>query len=259
MTSQIADTRQRVDGWVARGRTLEEPRPGSDLADDDKTWPFLRASEIARLALVAASDHLQLVGESVDRKRLYASALHTPLRGALVGGATAVWVVAPDDAHERRQRALRIATEWYQHKADYDGMLLPVCPPELRHRLTDEIGHSIKRGAECRLLWQSTDTLTATERPKDTKVIHWVADTLYPGEPAKALRVKAQWADMSGGTHAVGWQLLFHRTAPMTPTPDGLRKATVVNEIEHLLEPYLVAYSVVRRGWLLFDQRCSKP
>lgn len=259
VTQQILDTRQRVDAWVSRGRLVEDPQPGSELAEDNKTWPVLGAAEVTRRALLAATEHLQLVGETVERRRLYASALHTPLRGALLGAATAVWVVGPDDATERRQRALRVATEFYRRMAQRDSMLMSVCPADQRHLLNEQIEHSTMRESECRQLWGPTATLSAKERPEDTNVIHRVADTLFADDTGKSASIKVQWAELSGDAHALGWQLLARRTAPMTRHPSGLRSTAVLSQIEHLGEPYLAAYAVLQRGWSFFDQRCTGP
>lgn len=254
----ILETRPPVDGWVYRGRTIEPPQPGSELADDDKLWPWLPTSELARLALVAASEHLQLVGECVERRRLYVTALHTALRAALLGAASAVWLLGPTDSQERRQRGLRSASEWYRRKAQADERRLETCPPDQRAQLSLQVQYSHDRCRESKSLWTATDTLNARESPKDTQIIEWVARSMFAKDQNKQTSLRVHWAEMSGDAHALGWQLLSRRTAPMTRTDIRLHETAVRSEISHLAEPYMAAFTVLRSGWSLFDQRSSE-
>ena len=125
--------------------------------------------------------------------------------------------------------------------------------------LREQIDHSKTRQAECHGLWARTGTLTEKEKPEDTKIINWVADALYGSEPDTSVSIRVQWAEMSGDAHALGWQLLSRRTTPMTRTRSGLHETAVLSDLRHVAEPYLAAYSVLRRGWSYFDQRCTEP
>jgi hypothetical protein len=256
--TMILDARPAVDGWVSRGRAVEIPQPGSELSEDDTLWRWLPMSELARVALVAASEHLQLVGECVERRRLYVTASHTALRAALLGAASAVWLLGPTDSQERRQRGLRSASEWYRRKAQADEILLDSCPPDQRAQLSLQIEHSQDRCRESRSLWMATDTLTARESPNATKVIDWVAGSLFAEDQNKQTNLRLHWAALSGDAHALGWQLLSRRTAPMTRTDTRLHETAVRSEIDHVADPYMAAFTVSRRGWSLFDQRCSE-
>ena len=248
-----------MDGWVTRARSPEAPQRGANLAADDTVWPARRVSETARLALVASSEHLQLACQVVDGPRGYATALHTVLRGALLGAATAVWIVGPDDAQERQQRALRLAAEWYRRIGQYGEISRPHCPPQDLSNLDDQIQHSRAQQDKVRILWKATPTITAREKPKDTKVIDWIADFLFHTDASKATSVRRQWAELSGDAHALGWQLVTRRTAPMTREPGGFRLTATEGSIEQIAEPYLAAFDVLKRGWSLFDRRCTGP
>lgn len=171
--TMILDTCPVVDAWVYRGRKVETPQRGSELSDDDKAWPWLPTSELARLALMAASEHLQLVGECAECRRLYVTASHTPLRAALLAASSAVWLLGPSDGQERRQRGLRSASGWYRRKAQADELLLGSISRHQRAQLSLQIQHARDRSRESRALWTATDSLTAAEIPADTKVIEW--------------------------------------------------------------------------------------
>jgi hypothetical protein len=255
--TMILQTRPTVDGWVFRGRTVEVPEPESELADDDRTWPWRPTSEVARIALLAASEHLQLVGECVERRRLFVGAAHTALRGALLGAAHAVWTLAPQSAKERQQRGLRSATEWYRRMAQADEIQLAVCPEDQLALLQERIEHTRERYGESRALWSATDSLSARGRPTDTDIIDWVARFLFEHELGKRTAMRLQWAEMSGDAHALGWQLLKRRTSPMIPADARLHETAVRSDLDHLAEPYMAAYTILRRGWSFFDQRAS--
>lgn len=255
--AQILETRVTVDGWVLRARAAEEPQSGADLEFDDKIFPARRVSETARLALIASSEHLQLACQVVDGPRGYTTALNTVLRSALLGAATAVWIVGPSDSHERQQRALRHAREWYRRIAMYGETCRPHCPPQDRHLLEEQIRHSRAQAAAVRNLWQETHTLSADEKPEDTKIIGWVADFLFLPDMAKATTIRRDWAEHSGDAHALGWQLVTRRTAPLQREPGGFRITAAKADVEKFADPYLAAFSVLRRGWSFFDQRCT--
>ena len=254
--AQILATRPTVDNWVLRGRSAEEPQPGADLACDDKVFPARRVSETARLALVASSEHLQLACQVIDGPRGYFTALNTVLRSALLGGATGVWIVGPSHPHERQQRGLRHAREWYRRTALYGETCRPHCPlqdvPQLERQIKDAKGQA----AAVRDLWKATSALSADELPNDTKIIEWVAEFLFPTDSDKATTIRRDWAEHSGDAHALGWQLVTRRTSPLRREPGGFRVTTTEAGIEKLADPYLAAFAVLRRG-SFFDQRCT--
>ena len=187
------------------------------------------------------------------------TALHTVLRGALLGAATAVWTLGPDDAIERQQRALRLAKLWYQRKAQYDETCRPHCPPEDLPILNHQIQHSKEQRAKVRALWAATSTITAIEEPTDTKVINWVADFLFGDDAVKATSIRGYWSELSGDAHALGWQLVSRRTSPLLRESGGFRVTSAEGGIDHVADPYLAAFAVAKRGWSLFDRRCTGP
>lgn len=259
LQGQVLKTRSTVDGWVLRASVPEEPQPGAELEADDRVWPARRVSETARLALVASSEHLQLACQVVDGPRGYVTALHSVLRGALLGAVTAVWTLGPDDALERQQRGLRSAAEWYRRKAQSDEASRPHCPASDLVTLEAQIQYSRSQQKGVESLWAPTPTLTAGERPKDTKVLNWVADFLFADDLVKATSIRRYWSELSGDAHALGWQLVSRRTSPLRREHGGFHVTGVEGSIAHVADPYLAAFTVLRRGWSLFDQRCTSP
>lgn len=74
---------------------------------------------------------------------------------------------------------------------------------------------------------------------------------------AEATFIRRDWAEHSGDAHALGWQLLARRTAPMKRDGSGFRVTAAEAGIEQVADPSLAAFAVLKRGWGLFDQRCT--
>jgi hypothetical protein len=146
-------------------------------------------------------------------------------------------VLGPDDAVERQQRGLRSAAEWYRRRAQYDEASRPHCPASDLVTLEAQIQHSRSQQKRVESLWAPTPTLTAGERPKDTKVLNWVADFLFADDLVKATSIRRYWSELSGDAHALGWQLVARRTSPLRREPGGFRVTGVEGSIAHVADP----------------------
>ena len=111
--TQMLDTSDDLDRWRLRAHRVEEPERGSDLALDDEIFSRMAISQLARLCLLPAGEHLRLALDAIKAGQLYPSSHFTVLRGALVGASQAVWILAPEDRAVRRERGLTIVTEMY--------------------------------------------------------------------------------------------------------------------------------------------------
>lgn len=111
-----------INRWQLRAGTVppEEPERHSQLAGDDARFPPHRVSEIARMSLVLAGEHLRLARDAIEAGQLYASAHFTVLRGAFVGSAQAVWVLCPEDTLTRVDRGLTVVAEMYTQLKKFD-------------------------------------------------------------------------------------------------------------------------------------------
>jgi hypothetical protein len=112
LLKQIEATYPDLDGWFARSSAgVEVPQPGSELDEDDKLYPPSPISEVARLSLTLAIDHLRMVRIVTDKRQLFSSATFTTLRGALVAAAQGVWILESDNRAVRRARGLTVVAE----------------------------------------------------------------------------------------------------------------------------------------------------
>lgn len=110
---QMLHTAADLDRWWLRAHRVEEPERGSALALDDEIFQRTAISQLARMSLVLAEEHLRLVLDAIKAKQLYPSSHFTVQRGALVGASQAVWILEPSDRNLRRERGLTVFTEMY--------------------------------------------------------------------------------------------------------------------------------------------------
>jgi hypothetical protein len=181
----IEATYQLLDGWRARSRSPERPEQGSELEADAQVWTWHPPYEVARQSLIAAVQHLNLARTAIEAHEVYPTSHFTVLRGALVGAAQGVWLLAPDDASERQQRALRVIDEWYRRREQYNNSVASADLSDVdRTRLHDQTGHLQERRCQARRLWARTDTLGADERLNLTRVITWAGADTFTGPRA---------------------------------------------------------------------------
>lgn len=248
----IRETYPLLEEWRVRSWRAEVPQVGSELDLDDRIAPWNPVSEYARQSLVSATQHLNMARTALEASQIYPNAHYTVLRGALVGGSVAVWMLAPDDRHPRQQRGLRVAYEWMHRAGQYYKDLVPIAGDELpdlgaaRERLT-------LRQGEVRALWQGANGLGADEPLSVTKAVASAASVVFPEEAAK---VSLLWREMSGDAHALGWPMLV-RSTDVTHLGGGMGELRAGGDLERLRNAFRVCWRITKRGWSLFDQRCE--
>lgn len=252
----IEPTYPHLDGWRARSRSPERPERGSELDTDARIWPWHPPYEVARQSLIAAVQHLNLARTAIAAGEIYPTSHFTVLRGALVGAAQGVWLLAPDVGHERQQRALRVIDEWYSRRTQYnranDSARLSSAG---QARLLEQTRHLEQRRSQARALWASTDTLSANEKLNVTSVITSAsADTFT--EPTLQVEAGLLWNMMSGDAHALGWPLTL-RSRDWTKDRDGLGVGAAGGDLLDIAQPYVASFRLLKRGWSLFDRRAE--
>lgn len=252
----IEATYQVLDGWRARSRSPERPERGSELEADAQVWAWHPPYEVARQSLIAAAQHLNFARTAIEAHEVYPTSHFTVLRGALVGAAQGVWLLAPDDATERQQRALRVIDEWYRRREQYNNSVASADLSDVDGtKLHDQTRHLQERRCQARQLWTRTDTLGADERLNLTSVITWAgADTFT--DPAQRSDAKLLWNLISGDAHALGWSLTL-RGRDWAKDRDGLGVAAAPGDLLDVAQPYVASFRLAKRGWSLFDRRAE--
>ena len=165
--------------------------------------------------------------------------------------------MAPDDASERQQRALRVIDEWYRRREQYNNSVASADLSDVdRTRLHDQTGHLQERRCQARRLWTRTDTLGADERLNLTRVITWAgADTFT--DSAQRSDVQLLWNLMSGDAHALGWSLTL-RGRDWTKDRDGLGVAAAPGDLLDIAQPYVASFRLAKRGVEPIRSACGR-
>lgn len=211
---EIAETFTQLDAWAGRVRQPFQPDPGTPLHLDEEPFPWLTAADLAWQALAGAQDHLKGFRAWFLARDLYPIATFSLLRGAMVGGALASWLLLPDDAEVRIGRALAVADEWYRnHLLWADEMSALAVYPTRYAELTEHVRNRRRQAAERRGDYPRADF-------KMTDIIREVTEQVWAGDDARLQQTMGLWRAGSGDAHALGWPVLT-RVHEMTPIDGG--------------------------------------
>ncbi len=251
--TQMLGSEPSLDRWRLRARRLEEPERGSELALDDEVFPRMPISQLARMSLIAAGEHLRLALDGVKARQLYPSSHFTVLRGALVGASQAVWILTPEDRPARRERGLMILSEMYVQMDKYYRFLGDTqLETEDRVRLADQQSWLNERQGDVASVRSTNAVLNLTD------VIGLAADHVFL-EASKRDATRRVWREMSADAHVLGWSLLQRTNFGPADRRTGVGEGTAPGSPERLAEPFLASYGLLRHGWSLFDRRCEEP
>lgn len=220
-----------------RWRTAVAPHPTSALAADDKRWPSMPLGQQVRQCLVTAWDHFDLVKLTVERQRGYPTATNSVIRGALLGGAQALWALLPDEPSQRQERGLMLAQEWYFRRIEWQQER----PPSLAVDEAARSGEQLKRLDDdlraVRRLRTTTAPLRATRCVREAALSAFGSDEL-------ARSCVGEWRRLGGDAHALGWPLMGQATTWGERGADGLAEARVLPDLVSLANAYLCAWKI---------------
>lgn len=249
--TQMLETQPDLDRWRLRAQTVEEPESGSDLALDDKVFPHMAISQLARTSLVLSGEHLRLALDAVHAKQLYPSSHFTVLRGALVGASQAVWILSPDSRGERRERGLTVLAEMYSQMGKYYDSLNGLSQAE-QERLDDQKDWLSDRKAGVaaartgRAVLRLTDVIRASAEDTFASAGHHEA-------------VRRLWREMSADAHVLGWSVFQRSSFGPPDRRTGIGQGQAPGSPARVAEPFLASYRMLKHGWSLFDLRCEQP
>lgn len=251
--TQMLETAADLDRWRLRAHRVEEPERGSDLALDDEIFQRMAISQLARISLVLAGEHLRLALDAIKAKQLYPSSHFTVLRGALVGASQAVWILGPQDRDERRERGLTVLTEMYAQMGKYYGLLASTqLEANDRTRLDEQRLWLSERSDDVASIRNTGAPLNLTD------VIGAAADRGF-ADTASREAVRRMWREMSADAHVLGWSVFQRTTFGPPDRRTGVGEGKALGSLEHVAEPFLASYQLLKLGWSLFDRRCGAP
>ncbi|MFI2281373.1 hypothetical protein [Nocardia beijingensis] len=248
-----------LDRWRYRG-TLnppEEPEPGSDLADDDKAFPYHRVSETVRICLVSAGEHLRLVWDGLARGNLYSTAQYAALRGALVAAAQAVWMSAPNDPATRQNRGHAVIAESYEQLRRYHQRTLDLAldlklSSDDRQKVADQIEWVKSRQTSL------TAVRTSSLQVNMADVLRDVGPDIFPTDPQRRAGLRLAWNVLSSDAHTTMWGVASRASLSASEKHSTLSILATGTHIGDLAAWHDLVLCSLRRGWGLFDQRCEE-
>ena len=252
LEAQIRDTFADLTRWGEMAKQGFAPGSGSPLELDEKVFEWLPTSDIAWQALCAAQDHLKgfrawiLANDATDpeaRPGLFPIATFSLLRGALVGGAIASWVLASDDVDVRTGRSLSVAADWYANHLRWAKTMRQFAVDSVEH--DRRLKHVEARAKEVQELRR---TRAPKGRLKTTDVVVQANAEIWPDDPDRAMATKGLWQAGSGDAHALGWSILT-RGYEMTPLASGMGQFVGSPSMLDVGNAYFCAYDFVAFGF----------
>jgi len=249
---QLRRTFPTLDEWGVALASAFRPEGGSALSADDTDWVPVPVSQVAVMGLGSARDHLHAVRVLIEARQLFPFAQSTLIRGAVIGAAQAVWVLAPDDRKVRLERARLLADHMYVEHRKYLDVLRRIAPrPHMNTELVAE--HVRKRQGELRSL-RVQDGQRASLNT--TEMVNAAALSAF-GDPAMTAEAESIWRLTSGSAHGFAWCLLGQRDTEQTGDVDGrgIGEFAAAGGIDRIANGYLCGFHLARHGWELLDRR----
>lgn len=249
----IRATYTDLDGWQERARRTppEQPERVSPLAVDDAVFPWHSISEVVRLSLITSGEHLRLARTAIEAHQVYPSAHFTVLRGALVGAAQAVWILAAEDAAERQERGLTVIDEMYRQLQIFYGELATTT---LSADERTDLDSQVRWCANRRL--QVAGLRRANTKLNQTDTIKWALHHRFPdGQRRDAGRLL--WRQMSADAHVLGWSMFQRGNVVHADPRSGLGVLESGGDLSHVAEPFIAIHLLLKEGWSLFDRLCE--
>lgn len=218
---------------------------------------MLSTADIAWQGLAAAQDHLKgfrawwLANDAPDpslRPGLFPIATFSLLRGALVGGAIASWVLSSDDVAVRTGQSLTVAADWYANHLRWARGMREYAVDQKRHE--EQIRHVEARESQVAALRKSRKP---RGRLNTTHAITEANAEIWTGDAARAAQTAALWQAGSGDAHALGWSILT-RQYDLTPLSDGMGAFVGNPSLLDLANAYFCAYDFVAYGFHRLDE-----
>lgn len=242
---KIRDYLLASDGSVA---------PGSALALDDELFSHNPTSQIAWVAMISASEHLDVVEAilALAPARTFVTAPYTTVRGALVGSSQALSILGSSDRIDRQQRSLSIAIEHMTQLIAYNREQLKLCSPGEKQLVQDQIDTVYQP-----MLDEAMSKRKKGYRYTDTQTIATAVGYRFGDNTAIATTVDLHWRRLGGDAHVLGWPLLFGDLTWSGGDPNEMGPVSVSGKVADVVETASWAFKVLERAVELHEQMAS--
>jgi len=255
---KIRSTFEQVEIWHRTPLFL--PNVGSQLRADDDAWPYMSISQLSKVGLDEAAEHLYASRVLIEAGELFPFAHRSLLRTALVGATQAVWLLAADDGAERTRRHRVLMATMYQRHRQYLGELMALNdllgePHDTNTQLVHD--HIVERQDELdkvRVERGEKANWNDTESIKEAARASWAES---PKVDALVQEALLEWQAGSGASHGLVWSALGQAgTSPVTgPNAQGLAVISAGGSHLRIANAYMLAYWLTSYGWKLLRKR----
>lgn len=210
-------------------------------------------SEIARHGLQAAADHLSAVRLHIEASRPFVFSDLTLCRSALLGAATAVWVLVPDEPAVRLTRSRTVALEEHRKHRQYLRDLRAIAP---QHEDTATVA-AIVQSYVSELEQKRAGAGEKSELDSTAVIREAVRAVLNADHAAEAVLA---WRSSSGAAHGFMWQMMGTADTVQSSAADekGFAEFIVGASLSRFSNCYLAAFITAQHGWKLLRQRGGK-
>lgn len=232
--------------WGQRCQAAREAtvKPGGQLERDAQGQPGPPLAGLAWRSLAQASENLGFIAEVLHRfdGGIFERPFVVVGRAALLGMARSVYLLHPDDANERRKRALTLMTA----EARYQLAAVETFAPLFAGDTTAQaVQQQAVLGAQ-ETVTRNEDALESAGEKRgrsisDTELVTQVASLLDTGGNNPALGVRSFWQEASGAAHAMSWHW------------------TEGNPVRTLYEVLTPTVEIGKIAWCLWEDRRSEP
>jgi hypothetical protein len=178
------------------------------------------------------------------------------LRGALVGGCLALWVVGCDDDAMRRARALALVAEDCRYRYAFHQSQLQSEDPTRAQHSQPWAEHWEGRRLDLAAVRGGHPKASA----KVTSIVTWVAREMFGSGADSYATLLGLWQSSSSSAHGLGWGA-FARPGLSVVGHDpsrGLSGFNVALDVDDAADQYLTCVALLVLADGLFQQRCSR-
>lgn len=253
----VRDTFPTVAAWHSSPRFVASA--GSELAADDQDWPLMPFTDSLKLEVDLAAEQLHQVQVMLSVDQLSLTSQRVLVRTALIAGSIALWLVAPEDAADRRSRhRLLVEQNHFRHKQALEAQIaLERLSGSVQPNLKAMLSHVTAELSKIKQL-RAADGQGTTWN--DTEIIPSAAlYTFRNQQDPKALSNEAtfEFRKASAAAHALPWAL-FNSPGMQASSPvdaHGRAVMTATPLWSDLVNGYMAAYWISTAGWELLAMR----
>ncbi|WP_458689025.1 hypothetical protein [Nocardia tengchongensis] len=234
------------------------------MSEDDKLCPKWPTSQIAWQSLISATDHLDLLNDTITHSGVRPTAQFTLARAALFAGARAVWILGPEKSLVRQKHALWVAYEDFRYlRFDREELVNSVLgrnfTPEDKVNFLGEaqaLVDEVKGIAKNQLGLKLGSGKGCEKVPSDTEIVDYAARYTDPENAGSAAALNHKWRLNSGYAHGLGWPQLLS-PGEVIEDEHGKKFRQVIGDDESLAQGLAGAWLLTQRAFRLYWERST--